>query len=214
MINSHKTCKRFILGGIATLSVICALTLVSAAMAAESATGGTPPADQIAPSGIQPDNTPPPPPFTKFNIYASGPFTAAAFGTNCSNAGLTCDSGSCSCFTFSGLPAKGGLAGATLSGQFVFEDGFTVGSDCFVTHGVMTATAHAFSINFGASGMVCYQPTLSFDHLQFTGNYIVQGGTNGYGHAAGTGSFTTDFPNYYGTETRSLVFNGLMQKAK
>jgi hypothetical protein len=150
-------------------------------------------------------------PFAKFSAFASGGLTTSLASTNCTNAGVTCDSGTCNgCFTFSDLPLKG-VMGTTISGEMIIENS-TRNGDCYVSHGVAVAAAKAFTINFGIAGHLCYQPSLSPDDLQFTGNYIVRGGTGAYGAAAGTGSFTTDFPASLGTETRSLSMNGVIQK--
>jgi hypothetical protein len=150
-------------------------------------------------------------PFAKFSAFASGAFTTSAALTSCTNAGVTCDSGSCNgCFTFSDLPLKG-VMGTTFSGEMILENS-TGNGGCYVSHGVAVAAAKAFTINFGIVGHLCYQPSLSSDDLQFTGNYIVRGGTGAYGAAAGTGSFTTDFPSTVGSEIRSLSMNGVIQK--
>lgn len=156
-----------------------------------------------------PEVTPPPPPFTKFNIFSSGPITEGP-STNCS--GVTCNSGACSCESFSGLKVNG-LAGALLSGQLIFEGGYFVGQ-CQPVHGFATATAKTFTINFGLDGLACYDLNIAVDHLPVTGSYVVLGGSGGYGHAAGTGSFSDDMPNIYQTTARSLVFSGVIQKAK
>ncbi len=154
-------------------------------------------------------------PFKKFNVFAVGPIATSNNLSNCPE--VQCASGFCiSCGTFSDLTING-LAGATLSGELLLElgnsVGFTVGN-CSQLHGISTATAKSFSIKFGIQGWACHDATLSPDHLQFSGNYVVLSGTGSYGHAAGTGSFTTDYPGSLETVTRSIVFDGVIQKAQ
>ena len=152
-------------------------------------------------------------PFKKFNVFAAGPIATSNNLSNCPD--VQCFSGFCtSCGTFADLSING-LAGATLSGELVLEVGTSVGfmvGNCSQLHGISTATAKKFSINFGIQGWVCRDPARSSDHLQFSGNYIVLGGTGSYANAAGTGSFTTDYPSALETVTRSIVFNGVIQK--
>jgi hypothetical protein len=195
--------------GASSLVIAAAFTLVTGTagtVAAQSTVGGTGP----APQPQQENLASPPPPFTKFNVFTSGSVTTGST-TNCPD--ITCYSGSCtSCETFSGLKING-LAGATLSGELLFEAGYATGN-CSQVHGNSTATAKTFTIKFGLQGWACYDLALAVDDLQFTGNYVVLGGTGSYGHAAGTGSFTTDYANFLETVTRSMSFDGVIQKAK
>ncbi len=194
---------------ILVLSLALALTALTATFsrAQQSATGGEPPSGP--PPAASPNVTPPPPPFTKLNIFMAGPVVFGSSG--CPD--VTCYGGNCSCEAFSGLKVQGGLAGTKLSGEIVFEGNYLIGN-CYQAHGIATAAAKNFSINFGIQGMDCYDPSLSFDHLQVIGNYVILGGSGPYGHAAGTGSFSNDMPNFYQTTTRSMVFSGVIQKAK
>ncbi len=200
--------------GLAIMVMLCgSLTFSSMANAQQTSSGAAIEPGQ-EPATPAPAATMHTPPFHKFNVFTSGDVTNS--GTNLGPcAPVTCESGLCQgCFTFSDSKLTGGLAGATLSGQFVFENNYQLG-DCFVTHGIATATAKKFTINFGIEGHSCVQDSVSSDHLQFTGNYVVLGGTGGYGSAAGTGSFTSDFPNIIGeTTTRSVVMSGVIQEAK
>jgi hypothetical protein len=162
------------------------------------------------PDAVAPDVTPPP--FTKFSAYASGSFTTTSSLTPCTGASVTCQSGVCNgCFTFSNLPLKG-LTGTTISGEMIIENDAELG-DCYVSHGAAVATGKSFTINFGIAGHLCSQPALSPNDLQFTGNYIVRGGTGAYASAAGTGTFATDFADLFSTVTRSLTMTGVIQKA-
>lgn len=154
------------------------------------------------------------PPFKSFNAFAAGAVTTSNNLSNCPD--VQCSSGFCtSCATFSDLTLTG-LAGATISGELIVETGNSVGftaGNCSQVHGVSTATARKFGVRFGINGWACRDTTIAPDHLQFSGNYVVLGGTGSYGHAAGTGAFSIDFPNSLETTTRSMVFNGVIQKA-
>jgi hypothetical protein len=202
--------KKCITATTGALAVIYALMgCPRLAVAQDSVIGiEVPPTSQS--DAIAPDVTPPP--FTKFSAYASGSFTTASPLTACTAASVTCQSGVCNgCFTFSNLPLKG-LTGTTISGEMIIENDAELG-DCYVSHGAAVATGKSFTINFGIAGQLCYQPTLSLDDLQFTGNYIVRGGSGAYGSAAGTGTFATDFASSFSTVTRSLTMTGVIQKA-
>jgi len=154
-------------------------------------------------------------PFTRFQAFAAGSITTTSNISNCPD--VPCLSALCnSCGTFSGLPING-LPGATLSGELILETGIGVGfsaGSCRQLHGIAMATEKQFTIKFGVQGWACSDPTLSPDHLQFTGNYVVLSGTGSYGHATGTGSFTTDYPGSPETVTRGIVLEGVIQKAR
>jgi hypothetical protein len=183
----------------------CGLTMLTArASEAQTIPGSIGSRAQEVPTAL----ATPAPPFAKFNVFASGAFTQAA-GV-CPD--VTCASSSCSaCTTFSGLPAKGGLAGAKLSGELIFESGYNYGQ-CYQVHGITTATATSYVVNFIVAGQACIGQ--SVDDIQFTGNYVVSGGTGAYAASTGTGSFTTVIPNAFGTVTQSLAMSGTFQKAK
>jgi hypothetical protein len=205
----NKTLKTVI----GSFALLCMLLMFGTANAAESATGDV--LDLAPTPGDAAPTMSPPPPFTKFNVFASGVFTTSNSLSTCTSAGVACSSGACfGCLSFSGLPLKG-LAGTKISGQLIIENNYVLGQ-CFQTHGSATATGANFAINFGITGQLCEVVISSVFHndLPFTGSYVVLGGQGASGHALGTGSFTSDFSDSYAPITSSLSMNGTIQKAK
>ncbi len=134
----------------------------------------------------QPSMTPPPKPFNKLNLFASGPVTTGSDLTPC--AGLNCQLRIVFLLFVLRFTHQGGLAGATLSGDLLFESTYLLGASsfgCYITHGVATTTAHNFTHrHFGFSRtIVSSGRPLVPNQLQFIANYAVLGGTGSYATA-------------------------------
>lgn len=204
--------------GILTAVLVISTTAISSSLSyAQSLTGEAPEAGSSAQS---PTNVSAPIVFGKLSILGKGP-TTTAIGA-CADA--PCPSGdSCTgCISWNGLVLQGGFNGSpfaapTLTGDFTADvtHEITSGSGtgiCFQGAGpatVFTNAAKTGSIQMALIGQICAASSGS-PILQFSGSYLVTGGTGVYSTAAGSGTVTADLSNAFGTSRHTVQMNGTL----